>query len=223
MAYEIPVYLFVGFLESGKTKFIQETMEDPQFDSGDKTLLLVCEEGEEEYDPDKFAFGGVTVEVLEDKSQLNRAHLEQLTKKSGAGRVVAVSYTHLNIQGVIAQVKPLGKGQHKGGAAHRDHDAGEHQAGGDGVHILLYLGRVGGAHQDGGIPALDIAKAGEQQEDGGIHDVEPDDLADQVLLQQKVHKPDAEQNHRSRKDVILSKNRSDLLHSRQKSPLLKSA
>ena len=88
MAYEIPVYLFVGFLESGKTKFIQETMEDPQFDSGDKTLLLVCEEGEEEYDPDKFAFGGVTVEVLEDKSQLNQAYLEQLTKKSGAGRVV---------------------------------------------------------------------------------------------------------------------------------------
>ena len=45
----IPVYLFVGFLESGKTKFIQETFEDPNFDSGDKTLLLVCEEGEEEY------------------------------------------------------------------------------------------------------------------------------------------------------------------------------
>ena len=37
---QIPVYLFVGMLESGKTKFIQETMEDPQFDSGDKTLLL---------------------------------------------------------------------------------------------------------------------------------------------------------------------------------------
>ena len=55
---EIPVYLFVGMLESGKTKFIQETMEDPQFDSGDKTLLLVCEEGEEEYDPGRFAFGG---------------------------------------------------------------------------------------------------------------------------------------------------------------------
>ena len=49
MANEIPVYLFVGFLESGKTKFIQETFEDPNFDSGDKTLLLVCEEGEEEY------------------------------------------------------------------------------------------------------------------------------------------------------------------------------
>ena len=44
MAKEIPVYLFVGFLESGKTKFIQETFEDPNFDSGDKTLLLICEE-----------------------------------------------------------------------------------------------------------------------------------------------------------------------------------
>ena len=37
---EIPVYLFVGFLERGKTKFIQEKMEDSQFDSRDKTLLL---------------------------------------------------------------------------------------------------------------------------------------------------------------------------------------
>ena len=55
MAKEVPVYLFVGFLESGKTTFIQETFEDPNFDSGDKTLLLVCEEGEVEYKPEKFA------------------------------------------------------------------------------------------------------------------------------------------------------------------------
>ena len=44
----IPVYLFVGFLESGKTSFIQETMEDPRFNAGEKTLLLLCEEGVEE-------------------------------------------------------------------------------------------------------------------------------------------------------------------------------
>lgn len=72
MSKEIPVYLFVGFLESGKTKFIQETFEDPQFDSGDKTLLLICEEGEEEYDPEKFAFGGVYPATLEDKSELTK-------------------------------------------------------------------------------------------------------------------------------------------------------
>ena len=85
---QIPLYLFVGQLESGKTRFIQETMEDPQFDSGDKTLLLVCEEGEEEYAPDRFAFGGVTVAVLEDKSQLNAAHLVELEERSGCGRVI---------------------------------------------------------------------------------------------------------------------------------------
>ena len=45
---EVPVYLFTGFLEAGKTKFIQETFEDPRFNNGENTLLLVCEEGEEE-------------------------------------------------------------------------------------------------------------------------------------------------------------------------------
>ena len=52
---DFPVYLFTGFLESGKTKFIQETLEDRRFCNGEKTLLLVCEEGEEEYSPDQFA------------------------------------------------------------------------------------------------------------------------------------------------------------------------
>ena len=44
----IPVYIFSGFLEAGKTKFIQDTMEDPEFNAGEKTLILLCEEGEEE-------------------------------------------------------------------------------------------------------------------------------------------------------------------------------
>ena len=78
MPKQIPVYLFVGQLESGKTKFIQETMEDPNFDSGDKTLLLVCEEGEIEYDPKKFAFGGVHVAQIEDKSELTQENLTAL-------------------------------------------------------------------------------------------------------------------------------------------------
>lgn len=81
MANEIPVYLFVGFLESGKTKFIQETFEDPNFDSGDKTLLLVCEEGEEEYNEKKFAFPGVTLYNLEDKAELNPQNLAKLARR----------------------------------------------------------------------------------------------------------------------------------------------
>ena len=68
---ETPVYMFIGFLESGKTKFIQETFEDPRFSSGEKTLLLVCEEGEEEYETYKFA-GAENVEIafIEDKADL---------------------------------------------------------------------------------------------------------------------------------------------------------
>ena len=51
MMEDIPVYLFTGFLDAGKTKFIQETLEDERFNNGENTLLLICEEGEEEYEP----------------------------------------------------------------------------------------------------------------------------------------------------------------------------
>ena len=39
---DVPVYLFTGFLEAGKTKFIQETLEDRRFCNGERTLLLVA-------------------------------------------------------------------------------------------------------------------------------------------------------------------------------------
>ena len=45
----IPVYVFTGFLDAGKTKFIQETLEDPRFNAGERTLLLAVEEGEVQY------------------------------------------------------------------------------------------------------------------------------------------------------------------------------
>ena len=42
---DIPMYVFTGFLESGKTKFIQETLEDERFNTGERTLLLVFRGG----------------------------------------------------------------------------------------------------------------------------------------------------------------------------------
>ena len=86
---ETPVYLFLGFLESGKTKFIQETFEDPRFSSGEKTILLVCEEGIEEYETIKFA-GAEDVElvVIDEAEQLTEAYLTELQLKYGAERVV---------------------------------------------------------------------------------------------------------------------------------------
>ena len=41
---KVPVYVVNGFLESGKTSFIQETLSDPYFSDGGKTLLIACEE-----------------------------------------------------------------------------------------------------------------------------------------------------------------------------------
>ena len=86
---ETPVYLFLGFLESGKTKFIQETLEDPRFSTGEKTLLLVMEEGEEEYETIKFAAAeSVELVVIDDKSQLNEDYLTKLQLQYQAERVV---------------------------------------------------------------------------------------------------------------------------------------
>ena len=85
---DIPVYLFTGFLEAGKTKFIQETLEDKRFNTGEKTLLLVCEEGIEEYAPDQFAADGIQIRTLETESDLNENNLVKYLNETKAERVV---------------------------------------------------------------------------------------------------------------------------------------
>ena len=85
---DLPVYLFTGFLEAGKTKFIQETLEDERFNAGERTLLLMCEEGVEEYNPDLFSAPNVFIEVLEDESRLNPDYLAKLQMKHNPQRVV---------------------------------------------------------------------------------------------------------------------------------------
>ena len=85
---EIPVYLFTGFLESGKTKFIQETLEDKKFNNAEKTLLLMCEDGEEEYDPSRFVCKNVIIREIEDKEDISLVSLKKLEKETGCERVM---------------------------------------------------------------------------------------------------------------------------------------
>ena len=85
---EIPVYVFTGFLDSGKTKFIQETLEDIRFNAGERTLLLVFEEGEEEYDFSTYPHQNVYLEVLNQQTVTTK-ELAQLAKKHKVERVVA--------------------------------------------------------------------------------------------------------------------------------------
>ena len=84
---QIPVYAFTGFLDSGKTKFIQETLEDPRFNDGERTLLIAFEEGEEEYDFSTYPAKNVWLEVLDQQTVTTR-QLAALQKKYRAERIV---------------------------------------------------------------------------------------------------------------------------------------
>lgn len=85
---QIPVYAFTGFLDSGKTKFIQETLEDPRFNAGERTLVLIFEEGEEEYDLSTYPHKDVYLETL-DQQTVTEEQLAALQKKYRAERIVA--------------------------------------------------------------------------------------------------------------------------------------
>ncbi len=85
---EIPVYLFTGFLESGKTTFIQEALEGDDFNAGERTLLLLCEEGEAEYHPVKFFGTNVFIERIEEEEDLTEETLRTLQMKHKVERVI---------------------------------------------------------------------------------------------------------------------------------------
>ena len=81
----VPVYTFTGFLDAGKTKFIQETLCDTRFNAGERTLLIICEEGEEEFDSSAYPYQNVYPEVI-DQSAITTQELEGLLKKHRAER-----------------------------------------------------------------------------------------------------------------------------------------
>ncbi len=85
---EMPVYLFTGFLDAGKTKFIQETLEDPRFYDGERTLVILCEEGEVEYTPSKFPSDSVFFHTIENKDELTAGKMLDLQKKYRMQRVL---------------------------------------------------------------------------------------------------------------------------------------
>ena len=74
-----PVYLFTGFLDSGKTTLIQDTLNDPSFmDEGSRTLLLCFEEGETVYDSELMQEKQVFVEYYDDPAVLSEEKMHEL-------------------------------------------------------------------------------------------------------------------------------------------------
>ena len=85
---EIPVYLFTGFLEGGKTTFVQKTLCDERFNKGEKTLILLCEEGIEEYEIDQMSGKNVYIHLVEDIEDIDEKMLTALQKKYKIDRVI---------------------------------------------------------------------------------------------------------------------------------------
>lgn len=85
---EVPVYLINGFLESGKTSFIQTTLADPEFVNGDRILLLVCEEGEVEYDELAYAKKNIFIVNVDSREDFTKDFLNNCNREYHPDKVI---------------------------------------------------------------------------------------------------------------------------------------
>lgn len=84
----IPVYVFTGFLESGKTRFIREILQDPDFTEGEKSLLLQCEEGVEALTEDELRRCNTLAVPIETEQEINPAPLKLLENQFQPDRIL---------------------------------------------------------------------------------------------------------------------------------------
>ncbi len=78
---KIPVYIITGFLESGKTSFLRDVITDTEFTEGLDTMLILCEDGEEEYDKKALEQAKVTMVSVEEESQFHPDFLAEKTRQ----------------------------------------------------------------------------------------------------------------------------------------------
>ena len=84
----IPVYFINGFLESGKTEFINFTIEEDYFKIDELTLIIACEEGEKEYEPEALEGGNAVLELLDGESAFTLKNLSALAEKHNPERII---------------------------------------------------------------------------------------------------------------------------------------
>lgn len=84
----IPVYMINGFLESGKSEFIVYTLGQPYFTTKGRTLLIVCEEGEVEYDAKLLKKSRTDMVVIDEEEDFTISNLVELEKKYKPERVI---------------------------------------------------------------------------------------------------------------------------------------
>ena len=87
-AANIPVYLFTGFLEGGKMHIIQESMCDERFNTGEKTLIIQCEEGIDELDISMFSGKNVYLATLDSESDVTPEGIDACRQGHKIDRVI---------------------------------------------------------------------------------------------------------------------------------------
>ena len=78
MAEEIPVYLFTGFMDSGKTTLVQETLFENNFGDGEKGVIIMCEDGEKEYNLDKLKTVNFQLTEIEKEEDFTSEKLKEI-------------------------------------------------------------------------------------------------------------------------------------------------
>lgn len=82
------IYFVNGFLQAGKTTFVKELLSQDYFDTGEKTLVLLCEDGTEEYTDDFYREHHLTVEMIEDEEEFTEEKLKEVEEKTNPERII---------------------------------------------------------------------------------------------------------------------------------------
>ena len=102
----VPVYIITGFLDSGKTRFIEDMLTDDGFTEGERTLLVCCEEGEEEYDPEALKQGNAVLVNLDDPKQIAGKRLMRMNREHRPERVIIEYNATWLLETLYAAEKP---------------------------------------------------------------------------------------------------------------------
>lgn len=103
----IPIYLFTGFLESGKTTLIKDTLNDPAFSEHEKTLLITCEAGEIEYEEALLQQRNTIHINVESQEEITYAFLKKLDCDIEPDRVMIEYNGTWNLQSFMELEKPF--------------------------------------------------------------------------------------------------------------------
>ena len=101
-----PVYIITGFLESGKTKFITEMLQDEGFSEGERTLLIQCEEGEEEYDEAVLKKANAVLVTLDEPEDMSGGKLVELDREYRPERIIIEFNATWLLGNLYAATKP---------------------------------------------------------------------------------------------------------------------